>query len=202
MTASPQRGVPEQRPSYLGCVSNVPVFWYVSARSLRAPAYTKTAESMPQPNEPLDLPSRIARLEAIEAVRDVKSNYARLADRVLGSPSLEAATALADLFTDDAVADYGPFFGKFTGRAELLNAFQNVLPAGTRWSAHYIVNGVVDVSGDTAEGRFSFLIHAKPATPADASLVTFYGTYEEKFRRVASAWRISELSVTYASPPG
>jgi len=154
---------------------------------------------MPQPND-AGLQARVEHLEAREAIRDVKSKYARIADLVLGSPSEAHALALADLFTEDAVADYG-FFGKFTGRAELLHAFTSVLPGGTRWSKHYIVNDLVTVNGDTAEGSFSFFIHAKPAGAPETPLVTFYGIYLEKFRRVNGTWKLSELTSTYSSPP-
>lgn len=148
---------------------------------------------------PKDPPSRLDRLESLEAIRTIKARYAVLADRCLASPSSANAVALADLFTDDAVADYG-FFGTFTGRAELLNAFENVLPAGTRWSAHYIVNPILLVDGDTAQGSWSFLIHAVPRTPPDAAQTTFFGGYEEKYRRVGGRWKISELVVRYSSP--
>lgn len=148
---------------------------------------------------PADPPSRLDRLESLEALRDLKSRYARLADLALGSPSAAHAAALADLFTNDAVANYG-FFGTFTGRNALLNAFENILPAGTRWSAHYIVNPLLTVNGDTAEGTWSFLIHAVPRNPPDAGQVTFFGQYAEKYRRNNGTWKISELVVSYSSP--
>jgi len=146
-----------------------------------------------------DPPSRLDRLESLEALRDLKARYARFADLALGAPSAANAANLADLFTDDAVADYG-FFGTFTGRAALLNAFENILPAGTRWSAHYIVNPLLTVDGDTAQGTWSFLIHAVPRNPPDAGQVTFFGQYAEKYRRTNGVWKISELAVSYSSP--
>ena len=141
----------------------------------------------------------ISRLESLEALRDIMSRYARLADLALGSPSAVNATNLANLFTDDAVANYG-FFGTFTGRAALLNAFENTLPAGTRWSAHYIVNPLLTVNEHSAEGTWSFLIHAVPRNPPDAGPVTFFGQYANKFRRASGVWKISELVVTYSAP--
>ncbi len=158
------------------------------------------------PNQPNDnaehggLAGRVATLEALSSLQDVMSRYARFADLALGSPSHEHAVALADLFTDDATADYGPFFGSFSGRAALINAFENILPAGTRWSAHYVVNPLLEVSGDTAQGTWAFLIHAVPRNPPDAGPVTFYGRYEEQLRRVGGTWKIASLVVHYSSP--
>jgi len=157
----------------------------------------KRVISMPSSNPPPS--SRSERLESLEALRDLKSRYARLADLALGSPSAANAANLADLFTNDAFADYG-FFGTFTGRAALLNAFENVLPGGTRWSAHYIVNPLLTVNGDNAEGTWSFLIHAVPRNPPNAAQVTFFGKYAEKYRRQNGVWKISELVVSYSAP--
>ena len=147
----------------------------------------------------LDSNARLERLESLEALRELKARYAQLADLALGAPSEAHARALADLFTDDAVANYG-FFGTFTGRAELLNAFQNILPAGTRWSAHHIVNPVLKVDGDRAEGTWYFLIHAVPRNPPDAGQVTFFGQYAEKYKCENGTWKIAELVVSYSSP--
>src|SRR5689334_4014071 len=87
---------------------------------------------------------RLDELESLEALRRLKSQYAIRADRVLSTPSHEHAVALADLFTDDASVNLGPF-GTFVGKAALLDAFENILPAATGWSTHYMANPVLDV---------------------------------------------------------
>ena len=61
----------------------------------------------------------------IQDIEVLKANYARYADAVFRtSGSDAAATALADLFTDDAVLDLGPF-GRYEGRSQLLNALEH-----------------------------------------------------------------------------
>ncbi|MDI1447974.1 nuclear transport factor 2 family protein [Polyangium sp. 6x1] len=154
---------------------------------------------MPSSNDADDLLSRLDRLESVEALRALKARYAVLADRCLGAPSHANALALADLFTDDAAADYGPF-GVFSGKEELLRAFAEVLPAGTRWSAHHVVNPVLSVQGDTAEGTWCFLVHRIPRDPPDAARATVFGGYEEKYRRVGGVWKIASLVVRYSMP--
>ncbi|MDC0749211.1 nuclear transport factor 2 family protein [Polyangium mundeleinium] len=146
-----------------------------------------------------DLPSRIDRLESLEAIRTLKAQYAVFADRCLVAPSVEHARALADLFTDDATTDYG-FFGTFSGKEALFHAFAEVLPASARWAAHHVMNPILSVDGDTAEGTWAFVAHSVPREPKDAARLTYFGSYEEKYRRVGGAWKIASIVVHFSSP--
>ena len=154
----------------------------------------------PKSESPEGLAQRVARLEALEEIRDLKARYARGSDRVLTTPSREAAIALADLFTEDGSSDLGPF-GRFTGRAELIRAFEEVLPAGTRWSVHYVANPEIEVEGDSARGKWYFLIDAQPKSPPNAPLVKFNGEYQERYRKENGAWKIAELVTVFFAPP-
>jgi SnoaL-like protein len=144
-----------------------------------------------------DSDTRVVLLLALEELRALKAQYTRRADVALRRPSHEAAVALADLFTDDASTDYGPF-GTFQGREALINAFHNILPAGTAWSMHYAMNPLLEVDGDTASGNWTFFIQALPT--GQTVTMQFYGEYLEKYRKVSGKWKISELAVRYASP--
>lgn len=146
-----------------------------------------------------DLLSRIERLESLEALRALKAQYTVHADRCLITPSVENARALAELFTDDATTDYD-FFGKFSGKEGIVHAFVEVLPARARWAAHHAVNPILSVDGDTAEGTWSFVAHNVPREPKDAARVAYFGSYEEKYRRVGGAWKFSSLIVRFSSP--
>lgn len=121
-------------------------------------------------------------------------------DACLRTPSHENAVALADLVTEHAVGDHG-FLGHFAGRAALVDAFENVLPGGTVWSAHYMVNPVLHVSGSEAGGTWDFLIHAVPRGAPAGATVTFYGRYEETYSKTTTGWKIASLKVHFASPP-
>src|SRR5690242_12165466 len=79
-----------------------------------------------------ELRARVARQEDIEAIRQLKAVYARRADALMRTPGREATLAALDLFTDDAVTDYGAF-GAYSGREELERAFGEIMPAGTMW---------------------------------------------------------------------
>lgn len=146
------------------------------------------------------LKQRVEQIESHDAIVRLKSGYARGADAVFGSPGPASAVALADLFTDDGILDLGPF-GRYEGRAALLNAFENILPQGTRWSVHYIVNPVIAVDGDAATGDWYFLIKAVPGAPPGAPVIEILGGYADKYERTASGWKIKESISRYFVPP-
>jgi hypothetical protein len=137
----------------------------------------------------------------IQDIEVLKAKYARYADAVFRTSGSDvAATALADLFTDDAVLDLGPF-GRYVGRSQLLNAFKTILPAATVWSTHYIVSPIISVSSDTATGDWYFLIYLVPASPAHAPAVQIYGGYKDKYEKVHGEWKIKETLSLFFTPP-
>ena len=145
------------------------------------------------------LVSRVRNLEAREAIKELKARYARGADAVFGNPGPASATALADLFTDDGVLDLGPF-GRYEGRAALLDAFENILPQGTKWSTHYIVNPLLEIDHDEAQGQWYYLIQSLPAGEG-ASVIQIFGSYTDSYRRVDGCWRIAESISGFFIPP-
>ncbi len=145
------------------------------------------------------VPQRLARLEAREALEELKARYARGADAVFNQPGVPSATALADLFTEDGILDLGPF-GRYEGRPALLNAFQNILPTATAWSVHYVVSPRLKISGTTAVGRWYFLIKSMPQ-PVGSPLIDIYGEYEDTYQHTAQGWRIAESVSKFFLPP-
>ncbi len=149
---------------------------------------------------PNALPKRIRILEAREEIKELKARYARGADAVFNDPGPASATALADLFTDDGVLDLGPF-GRYEGRPALLDAFENILPQGTKWSTHYIVSPLLCIDGKTATGRWYYLIQSVPAQPPDAGLIQIFGSYDDKYEKTANGWKIKETISGFFVPP-
>lgn len=148
---------------------------------------------------PQSVVARIRELEDREQLRELKAQYARRSDAVFNAPGAASATALADLFTDDGVLDLGPF-GRFEGRAALLDAFENVLPQGTKWSTHYIVNPVLEVQAEHATGQWYYLIQAVPAGPS-SPLIQIFGSYADQYQRTSAGWRIKETLSGFFVPP-
>ncbi len=142
---------------------------------------------------------RLKRLESRVAIEELKSQYARRADAVFGTPGPASAVALADLFTNDGILDLGPF-GRYEGRPALLNAFENILPQSTRWSVHYIVNPALEIEDDKAKGSWYFLIKSV-ATPAGSPLIEILGAYTDKYRKTPEGWKIRESLSSFFIPP-
>lgn len=148
-----------------------------------------------------DLQARIGVLEDLEAIRSLKSRYALAADKCLCEPSHAHALALAELFTEDAVADYAAF-GRFEGRAGLLEAFGKVLPGAVAWSIHYMANPIVHASGDQAAGTWSFLVHAVMKGAPPGPTVALFGHYADRYVKTAQGWKLAALTAQFVQPPG
>lgn len=136
-------------------------------------------------------------------IEELKANYARRSDAVFRAPGAASALALADLFTHDGVLDLGPY-GRFVGRAALLDAFENLLPLGTQWSTHYITSPVITIDGDDATGSWYYLIKSVPRSPPNSptpGVIDLLGGYEDRYRRVGGVWRIRETLTSFFVPP-
>jgi hypothetical protein len=134
------------------------------------------------------------------AIEELKAQYARKADAVFCTPGHDSAVALADLFTDDGVLDLGPF-GRYEGRAALINACENILPQSTKWSTHYIVSPIISIHGDEAEGAWYFLIKSVPQTPPSAPVGEILGNYQDRYQKTPAGWKIKESISGFFVPP-
>lgn len=139
------------------------------------------------------------RLEDLEALRTLKALYAERVDANHRAPSHATAVSATALFTDDAVLDLGPF-GRYEGRTQILNAFENIFPAATAWSTHYIVNPILNVSDSTATGRWYFLLVTQPKTTPASPAITVYGSYAEKYEKTRDGWKFKEVIGSLTAP--
>ncbi|GGM62077.1 uncharacterized protein (TIGR02246 family) [Halarchaeum rubridurum] len=97
------------------------------------------------------------------------------------------------LFTED-----GRFCGDdgtaFEGHDELDTFATEVFDDAYAETAHTLTNGVVDVEGDTATGRWYLALYQETA---DGETAVQQATYEDTFERVEGAWRIADVDLTY-----
>ena len=151
-------------------------------------------------DNPTSILPRVRDLEVREALKQLKAQYARKSDAVFNDAGAQSATALADLFTEDGVLDLGPY-GRYEGRAALLNAFENILPQGTQWSTHYMANPLLEVQDSTATGSWYYLIRMLPAG-ADATVVELSGSYDDIYQHTPDGWKIKQTLSGFFIPPG
>jgi SnoaL-like domain len=128
-----------------------------------------------------ELRRQIARLEAIEEIRDLKWRYARCSDD-------RDAQALAHLFTVDGVFDGGAELGRHHGRAAIASFIADTLNR-LEWAAHYMTNGSIEISpsGEEATGLWRLW---EPSTVAGEA-TWIIGSYRDEYQRVEGTWLFS-----------
>lgn len=141
---------------------------------------------------------RLARLEAMEAIRALKARYAALADAKY-TPGYErqgdeemrrVAWQQALCFTEDATWEAGDGFGNaLTGREQLHEWFQR-----SPWcfAVHYYGSPEFDIDGTEAHARWRLWQLALRKDTREAVLLA--ATTEESYRRESDeAWRCSRM---------
>ena len=134
------------------------------------------------------LAKRVQALEDAEAIRRLKARYAELVDSryAKGAPKSVAeiepiATAIAALFTEDAVWDGGAL-GVCSGR----DAIRARMAAPTlHFSRHYFVNPDIRLDGDRAHGRWELLA---PCTSRENQPMWMAGVEDDDYERVGGVW--------------
>jgi SnoaL-like domain len=126
------------------------------------------------------------RLKDLEEIRQLKTAFAWNFD---GSQP----DALADLFTDDAVCEFGPW-GSMIGRDDIRRGFRRRLRSGDRFPGiHALTNPIIELNDDEASGQWYLLDLV--FGEADVNPLRLIGIYDERYRRVEHTWRITYCSL-------
>ncbi len=127
------------------------------------------------------LEARLAEVEGVQAIQNLKSRYGQLADSrygpegVVGREELEGiADALAALFPLDAIWDGGASLGLCRGREAIRRRF---LEPTLTFSWHYFVKPHIEVRGDGATGTWDILA---PCTSRDDRAMLMTGYQEDE----------------------
>jgi hypothetical protein len=146
-----------------------------------------------------DLEARLAAVEAVQAIHNLKARYAELVDARYGPdgplPPAEVAR-IADqivlLFSEDAVWDGGPKLGCWRGRAAIRQRF---LEPTLRFTLHYFVKPRIEVDGDRARGRWDILA---PLRFQNGEPGWMAGREDDEYVRVGGRWLHSSMRLTTA----
>ncbi len=130
----------------------------------------------------------------IEKIRKVKLLYSLLMD----SGQIDA---LADLFTEDAVCEFGPEYGNWEGRETIRSNYHGVFDAQGHFDTmHHCTNHYVELtSPETATGR-SYLIDIMTNTKPEDQPIVWFGLYDEDYLKVAGQWLIKRCSLQFLWP--
>ncbi len=130
------------------------------------------------------LEERIKILEDIEEIKKVKANYTFYVDN-------QQPEDLLDLFAENAVCDFRPLLPeKLEGKKNILAFYKDLCPQFMTMSRHHIMNGVIEVDGDTAKGKWYMLAPATFIIPKGETAIWAQVTYEDEFVRVDGKWKI------------
>jgi hypothetical protein len=131
-----------------------------------------------------DLVERVAALENIEAIKRLKARYAILCDTGYDPD------ALAALFTEDGVWDGGETWGRYEGRLSLWAFFDrasSMLP----FAMHYMINPLIEISGNEATGQWHLFQATTYAATNDA--VWGAGRYFEEYVKDDAGWKFRTI---------
>jgi len=125
-----------------------------------------------------DLRDRVRYLEDIEALRNLKAEYAAACDDNYD------ADRLAALFIEDATWE-SEGMGKYEGR-EAIREFFRGISGHFVFALHYGLNPQIEVTGDTARARWYLFM---PCTVGDTGKAMWRaGLDEEEYVRVQGRW--------------
>ena len=133
-----------------------------------------------------DLESRIARLEAINEIRNVMADYTHFYDAGWSGAGQDSAKVGA-LFTEDAVWE-GDRGGQ-KGRA-VIESWCAKFGHAAKMSLHIAINPKIEVDGDRAQGSWSGLI---PMVAPGGEAMWVGGRYECAFVRQETGWKIARM---------
>jgi hypothetical protein len=130
----------------------------------------------------------ITNLSDILALESLKAAYCETVDACASDPA-GATARFSELFTADVRAQYG--MSPLTGRVGVIGFLVATVGASNESLWHSIHTPRIDVTGDTAVGRWTVMARLKRKGVATAD--TVIGRYQDEFRRTPRGWRISSV---------
>jgi hypothetical protein len=133
-----------------------------------------------------EIEARVRRLEDIEAIKKLKARYWRCVDRKLWGE-------MAEVFTEEATADYGPDI-KLKGRQAIVDFLKGSLGADTVITSHVGQRPEIELTGEsTATGTWwlNDYIVMQPNVRRRG-----YAFYEDEYVKENGKWKKKSTKVT------
>ena len=136
----------------------------------------------------LTLEQRVARLEAIEAIRHLKARYCAYCDDHYDPDGI------AGLFTEDGIWD-GELFGRYVGRQAIRGFFQRASGEIT-FAAHLVMNPIIDVAGSgQASGKWRLIMPATVRIDGRSEARWLVNSYDERYVTVDGEWKFQTMKI-------
>ncbi len=138
----------------------------------------------------------IEELLEIEAIKQMRYQYSHFYDG-------NRLDDLVDLFTDDAVCEYGPNFGgDWVGKEQIRARYDAFLHGSGRdvhSQMHAVTNPWIRLLGENeAAGRW-YQLNLNVAEGAENPL-TLFGIYDDVYRKVDDEWKIHRTRIDFLWP--
>lgn len=137
----------------------------------------------------------IEELLETEAIRKLRVQYSHCFDG-------KRLDDLVDLFTDDAVCEFGPDYGgDWVGKAQIRSNYTRFLEReGPEFGVlHAVTNHDVRlVDATTALGR-SYLLDLRTTEGVENPLILF-GVYDDLYKKIGAKWKIHRTRIDFLWP--
>lgn len=137
----------------------------------------------------LNLEQQIARLAAIEDIKQLKARYCAFCDDQYDPEGL------ASLFVEEGIWDGGPEFGCHEGRDAIRTFFRGA-SGQIEFAAHLVMNPMIEVNGGTAIGKWRLIM---PCTMKDdqgkPEARWLLSSYDEAYVERDGRWLFQRLKV-------
>ncbi len=139
--------------------------------------------------------SPIEELAEIEATKKLRILYSHYYD---GGET----DKLVDLFTDDAVCEFGPNYGgDWVGKEAIREGYSKFgRDEPFKGALHANTNPWIELTGeDTAKGRW-YLLDLSLTGPPDQNPLTLMGVYDDLYRKIEGQWKIERTYIDFIWP--
>lgn len=139
----------------------------------------------------------IEELLEIEEIKQIRNLYSHYYDGCL-------LDELVDLFTDDAICEFGPEFGgDWIGKDQIRTNYAehigNDSEGGPHEVMHAVTNHTVTLTGpDTAKGR-AYLLDLRTKVGVENPLILF-GIYDEVYKKIDGKWKVHRTRIDFLWP--
>jgi hypothetical protein len=147
-------------------------------------------------DHPDAIPTRLRRLEDIEAIKELKHLYVVLLDKLISDA--DAIDDFVDLFVADLEVQYDAY-GSFSTKETLTAFLRNVISPAFSWGFHAVQNPRINVDGNVASAEWYLTAHA--VHQGGAAVVSLYGRYVDSYVRTGDGWKIKKSVLAFDTPP-
>ncbi|MFC1822984.1 nuclear transport factor 2 family protein [Thermodesulfobacteriota bacterium] len=142
-----------------------------------------------------ELEAAVTKLQDIEKIKRLHARYGYLID----SGQMEE---VGELFTDDAIADWGGLRGRYEGKEEIRGFFVDRTPKSAAMLRHQFMQPDIEIDGDRARAKwYMFGFGTYKLKQGDTPAWT-HGKYDNDMVKTNGIWKISYLrfEFTFQTP--